>query len=112
MAATQVDIQGMVSAQGTFQSALDMTTSSYAQMDGQIVGLQASWHGDAASIYHQAMQEWLNDFNKVNSALQRMLETLSSNTNVYANVHSDTESTASRVASAMASGGGLPNFPI
>jgi len=112
MAATQVDIQGMVAAQSTFQTALDQTSSSYSQMDGQIVGLQASWQGDAASIYHQAMQEWLNDFSRVNAALQRMLETLSSNTHVYANVHSDTQSTASRVASAMASGGGLPNFPI
>ncbi|BBA96925.1 hypothetical protein RVR_2449 [Actinacidiphila reveromycinica] len=108
--ATQVDIQGMTAAQGTFQTALDETTGSYSQMDGQIMGLQASWQGDAANIYSQAMQEWLSDFSRVNNALQRMLETLSANTHVYANVHSDTNSTALQVASSMQSGVTLPGF--
>lgn len=110
MAATQVDIQGMVAAQSSFQTALDETSSSYAQMDGQIVGLQASWNGDAASIYHNAMQEWLSDFSRVNSALQRMLEQLSANTQVYDNVHTDTQDRANQVAQSV--GSGLPNFPI
>ncbi|SEO99414.1 WXG100 family type VII secretion target [Actinacidiphila rubida] len=112
MASTQVDIQGMTAAQGTFQTALDETSNSYAQMDGQIMGLQSSWQGDAANIYHNAMQEWLSDFSKVNAALQRMLEQLSANTGVYANVHSDTQDQANRLAQSMGSGGGLPNFPI
>ncbi|MGW7673281.1 WXG100 family type VII secretion target [Streptomyces sp. NPDC054775] len=108
---SQVDIQGMVAAQGSFQTALDETSRSYAQMDGQIMGLHGSWSGDAASIFSNAMQEWLNDFNQVNGALQRMLEQLSANTNVYGNVHTDTQDKANQVAQAMAQSG-LPNFAV
>src|SRR4051794_30069419 len=91
---TQVELQGMTAAQGSFQSALDHTTTSYAQMDGQIEGLRASWRGRAANIYGSAMQEWLVDFDNVNKALRRMLETLAENTHVYANTHEDTQQQA------------------
>ena len=112
MALTSVELQGMTAAQSTFQSALDEATSSYSQMDGQIEGLQASWTGDAASVYTQAMQQWLEDFNTVNQALRTMLEKLSANTNVYANTHENTQQVASQVAQAIGSGAsGLPGFP-
>ncbi|MDT0464429.1 MULTISPECIES: WXG100 family type VII secretion target [Streptomyces] len=112
MALTSVELQGMTAAQGSFQTALDETTSSYAQMDGQIEGLRASWSGDAANIYHNAMQEWLNDFDKVNQALRTMLEKLAQNTNVYANTHENTQQQAQQVAQQMGSGNiGLPGFP-
>lgn len=111
MALTSVELQGMTAAQGTFQTALDDSTSSYAQMDGQIDGLRASWTGDAANVYTQAMQQWLEDFNTVNNALRTMLEKLSANTNVYANTHEDTAQVAQQVAQNIASGvTGLPGF--
>jgi len=110
--ATSVNIPGMIAAQRSFQTAVDESSNSYAQMDGQIDGLQGSWHGDAATIYHSAMTDWLNDFATVNDALDRMLQQLSQNTGVYANVHSDTNEKAQKVAQSMAAGGGLPNFPI
>jgi WXG100 family type VII secretion target len=102
----------MIAAQGSFQTAFDECSNSYAQMDGQINGLHASWHGDAASIYQSAMVDWLDDFSKVNAALDRMLEQLSKNTGVYTDVHADTSDKAAQVAQTMANGGGLPNFPI
>ncbi|MFJ5531075.1 WXG100 family type VII secretion target [Streptomyces sp. NPDC093261] len=112
MALTSVELQGMTAAQGSFQTALDETTGSYAQMDGQIEGLRASWSGEAANIYHNAMQEWLNDFDKVNQALRTMLEKLAQNTNVYANTHENTQQQAQQVAQQMSSGNiGLPGFP-
>jgi WXG100 family type VII secretion target len=113
MALTAVELQGMTAAQGTFQNALDETTSSYSQMDGQIEGLRSQWTGDASSTYQNAMQEWLTDFQHVNTALSIMLEKLSQNTNVYANTHENTQQVAQQVASAMGSGnfGGLANFP-
>lgn len=113
MALTSVEIQGMTAAQGTFQTALDEASGSYAQMEGQIDGLRGSWSGEAAQIYHQAMQDWLSDFQKVNQALTTMLEKLAANTNVYANTHENTQQIAGQVASAMASGvTGLPGFPV
>ncbi|MFE4631699.1 WXG100 family type VII secretion target [Streptomyces mirabilis] len=112
MALTSVEIQGMTAAQGTFQTALDHTTGSYTQMDGQIEGLRTSWSGEAANVYHNAMQEWLNDFDKVNQALRTMLEKLAQNTHVYANTHENTQQQAQQVAQQISSGNvGLPGFP-
>ncbi|MET8413470.1 WXG100 family type VII secretion target [Streptomyces sp. NPDC005195] len=111
MAVTSVAIQGMTAAQASFQHALDESTTAYVQMDGQIEGLRASWSGQAALIYTQAMQEWLADFQKVNQALTQMLENLASNTKVYANTHADTEQLANQLAQNMGSGAtGLPGF--
>ncbi|MFJ8158971.1 WXG100 family type VII secretion target [Streptomyces sp. NPDC094468] len=111
MALTSVALQGMTAAQGSFQTALDDASSSYAQMDSQIEGLRSNWSGDAANVYQNAMQEWLSDFNKVNQALRTMLEKLGQNTSVYANTHQDTQQQALQVAQQMSSGSvGLPGF--
>jgi WXG100 family type VII secretion target len=110
---TQVEIQGMTAAQGSFQTALDHTTSSYAQMDGQIEGLRASWSGEASTIYVSAMHDWLTDFDKVNQALRTMLEKLAENTKVYASTHENTQQQAQQVMQQMQSGSvGLPGFPV
>ncbi|GAA3760153.1 WXG100 family type VII secretion target [Streptomyces tremellae] len=109
---TSVDIEGMKRAQGTFQTAVDESSSSYSNMEGQIEALGPAWTGQAATIFHGAMGKWLEDFRTVNQQLQRMLETLSQNTGVYANVHSDTEDKAQQVQQLISSGnlGGLPGF--
>ncbi|MGV9935194.1 WXG100 family type VII secretion target [Streptomyces olivaceoviridis] len=108
---TNVDIQGMVAAQGAFQTAVDETGRTRTQMESQIDSLIASWSGDAATVYFHAMTEWLSEYQRVCQALQRMLETLENNTNLYGNVHSGTQSQASSVAHAMATPA-LPAFPI
>jgi WXG100 family type VII secretion target len=109
---TSVELQGMTAAQNTFQTALDDASNSYAQIEGQIEALQGSWTGEAATIYGQAMQQWLQDFRTVNQALATMLEKLAQNTNVYANTHQNTEQVASQVAQTIGSGAtGLPGFP-
>ncbi|MFI9274615.1 WXG100 family type VII secretion target [Kitasatospora sp. NPDC052896] len=110
---TQVELAGMTAAQHTFQNALDHASTSYAQVEGQIEALSASWTGQAANIYQQAMQEWLADFRTVNQALTTMLEKLGSHTNIYANTHQDTEQVASQVAQQISAGGtGLAGFPV
>ncbi|MFF2141676.1 WXG100 family type VII secretion target [Kitasatospora sp. NPDC058190] len=109
---SQVELAGMTAAQGTFQHAVDEATTSYANVEGQVEALAASWTGQAASIYTQAMQQWLADFQKLNQALTTMLETLAANTHVYANTHQDTEQVAHQVAQQVASGGGLVGFPL
>ncbi|MCH0567243.1 WXG100 family type VII secretion target [Streptomyces sp. MUM 2J] len=111
MALTAVELQGMTTAQGTFQTALDEAMGAYAQMDGQIEGLRASWSGEAANIYHTAMQEWLTDFDRVNQALRTMLEKLAQNTRIYADTHENTQMEAQQIAQQMGSGVvGLPGF--
>ncbi|WP_405746019.1 WXG100 family type VII secretion target [Streptomyces sp. NBC_01525] len=109
---TSVELEGMKRAQGSFQTALDHASGSYTQMDGQIQGLRASWTGQAANIYQNAMQEWLNDFNVVNQQLGLMLEKLQENTGVYANTHEQTQQEAGQAARLISSGhAGLPGFP-
>ncbi|MEU9133299.1 WXG100 family type VII secretion target [Kitasatospora sp. NPDC048540] len=109
---TQVELAGMTAAQGTFQNAVDSATSSYAQIEGQVEALHGSWQGEAATIYGQAMQEWLADFRSLNQALTKMLETLSANTHVYANTHQDTSQVAHQVAAQVSAGSGLVGFPL
>ncbi|WP_371502788.1 WXG100 family type VII secretion target [Kitasatospora sp. NBC_00374] len=110
---TQVELQGMTAAQGSFQTALDEASNSYANVEGQVEALQASWRGQAASIYNQAMHDWLTDFQKLNGALATMLETLSANTHVYANTHEDTTQVAHQVAQQISAGNpGLAGFPL
>lgn len=108
---TSVDIQGMQAAQGSFQTAVDETTRTYTQMEGQISSLAASWTGDAASTYLGAMQEWLSEFQQVRAALGRMLETLGGNSNVYVTVHGNTQAQAAAVGKQIATPA-LPSFPI
>ncbi|MFH9090395.1 WXG100 family type VII secretion target [Streptomyces sp. NPDC017673] len=108
---TNVDIEGMVAAQGAFQTAVDETGRTRTQMETQITSLIASWSGDAATTYLGAMTEWLSEYQRVCEALQRMLETLQNNTHLYGNVHSGTQSQASAVARTMATPA-LPAFPI
>jgi WXG100 family type VII secretion target len=110
---TSVDKDGMVAAQGTFQTALDETSGAFASMDGQIEALRASWTGEAAVIYGNAMNRWLEDFNVVNQALQAMLEKLSVNTGVYAQVHENTQQQANALGQQISAGNfsGLPGFP-
>jgi WXG100 family type VII secretion target len=107
-----VDLGGMQQAQSAFQDALDHASSAFSQMDGQIEGLQASWTGQAAQIFQNAMQQWLEDLSRVNSSLSTMLETLHNNTGVYANTHADTQQQANSVRQQISSGSmGLPGFP-
>lgn len=109
---TSVDLTGMKKAQTAFQDALDHTSRTYANVDGQVEALRASWTGQAATIYGSAMDKWLEDFNVVNNSLRTMLEKLAANTGVNANTHSDTEQQAQQVQQMVSSGNyaGLPGF--
>ncbi|MFG2887805.1 WXG100 family type VII secretion target [Streptomyces sp. NPDC048297] len=108
---TQVDLDGMIQAQGAFQTAVDESARSYANMDGQYMALSGSWKGTAAAKYTEAVGSWLGEFKTLLGALENMLSTLSQNTGVYADVHAQTDQQAQAIAAAIeAGGGGLPNF--
>ncbi|MER8184560.1 WXG100 family type VII secretion target [Kitasatospora sp. NPDC094015] len=109
---SQVELAGMTAAQGTFQHAVDSATNAYANVEGQVEALAASWTGEAATIYHQAMQQWLADFRNLNQALTTMLETLAANTHVYADTHQNTSDVAHQVSQQISAGSGLVGFPL
>jgi WXG100 family type VII secretion target len=97
---TSVDIQGMTAAQSSFQNALDQCNTAYSNMTEQQSTLASNWTGEAASSFGQALSQYLEDLNTVRSQLSSMLETLSSNTGVYAN----TSEGSSQLANAFATG--------
>src|ERR1700722_4200780 len=84
---TSVDVQGMVTAQGYFQTALEQCNTAYGNMTEQQSTLAGNWSGEAASTFGVALTNYLEDFSSVISALSAMLETLSQNTGVYANTN-------------------------
>jgi WXG100 family type VII secretion target len=97
---TSVDVQGMISAQGHFQTALDQCNTAYSSMSEQQSTLTANWTGEAASSFGQALSSYLDDLSTVRTQLSNMLETLSTNTGVYSN----TSEGSSQLASAFATG--------
>jgi WXG100 family type VII secretion target len=84
---TAVDIQGMIGAQGSFQSALDHVNTAYSDMTEQQSVLAANWSGEAASNFGAALTQYLEDLGTVKTQLTGILEKLSSNTGVYANTN-------------------------
>ena len=84
---TSVDVGGMTAAQGSFQNALDACNTAYSDMTEQQSTLAANWTGEAASSFGQALSQYLEDLGTVRTQLSGILETLSSNTGVYANTN-------------------------
>jgi WXG100 family type VII secretion target len=91
---TSVDVSGMVTAQGHFQNALDQCNTAYSNMSEQQSTLMANWSGEAASSFGQALTQYLDDLQTVRTQLSTMLETLSTNTGVYANTHEGSQQLA------------------
>ncbi|MFJ3793425.1 WXG100 family type VII secretion target [Kitasatospora sp. NPDC090091] len=105
---TSVSIEGMLSAQGNFQTALDEVNRTYTQMASQIETLQASWTGEASNTYLGAMNTWIQDFGTVRGQLALMLEKLQANTGSYDTTHQATTDLASQLSKGMAAP--LPGF--
>ena len=103
---TSVDIAGMTAAQQNFQSAVDEVNTAYQSMESQQSSLAAIWTGETSTAFGQALTQWLEDFGVVRTQLQNMLETLSSNTGVYANTNEQATNSAMAAAKSM----GLPGF--
>ncbi|MFD7917711.1 WXG100 family type VII secretion target [Streptomyces sp. NPDC059740] len=103
-----VDIAGMRAAQPHFETALNETSQVYTNMSDQASTLEASWTGDAAKSFTQALNQWLENCNIVKQQLQIVTDKLAANTGSYQNVHANTSDAAAELNSAIAAG--LPGF--
>jgi WXG100 family type VII secretion target len=83
MAATSVDIEGMIKAGQGLESAHNHLQASYNNMRGQAESLQVSWRGETSSAFGVALAQWLDDFGAVLALLQGIGEALANNTGVY-----------------------------
>lgn len=104
---TSVDVQGMTTAQGNFQNALDACNTAYSEMTEQQSTLAANWTGEAASSFGQALSQFLEDLSTVRTQLSTMLETLSTNTGVYTNTNATSTDLASSFSSGLAGLNGI-----
>lgn len=103
---TSVDIAGMTAAQRNFQSAVDQVNTAYQAMETQQGALAGAWTGETSTAFGQALTRWLEDFGVVRTQLGTILETLSSNTGVYANTNEEATNTAIQAGQFS----GLPGF--
>lgn len=103
---TAVDIEGMKLAQPNFQNAVDQINTAYTAMESQQEELAASWTGETSTAFGQALAQWLSDFGVVRTQLQRILELLSTNTGIYANVNEEATNEAMKTGKFQ----GLPGF--
>ncbi|BDM74427.1 hypothetical protein HEK616_79140 (plasmid) [Streptomyces nigrescens] len=98
---TSVTVEGMHAALGAFREADSTARAQLSAMTEQVSVLTRNWTGDAAAQFGGAMHTWLEDFQTVVSALNRMVNTLEQNTGVYRSTHDSTHQAASSVASRM-----------
>ncbi|MFF8901570.1 WXG100 family type VII secretion target [Streptomyces lydicus] len=98
---TSVTVEGMNAALGAFREADSTARAQLSAMQEQVSVLTSNWTGDAAARFGGAMHTWLEDFQTVVTALDRMVNTLEQNTGVYRSTHDSTEQAASNLASRM-----------
>jgi WXG100 family type VII secretion target len=97
----------MTGAQKNFQKALDEVNTAYNNMTEQQSALAANWTGETASTFGQALNQWLEDFNTVRTQLTKILEALSANTGVYANINEQSQQMAGSFQSGLSGVQGL-----
>jgi WXG100 family type VII secretion target len=103
------DVTGMAQAQQVMQEIYGELNSAVQMLGEQQATLASNWSGEAQTAFGQALENYMNDFNKINSALVGMLETMSQNTNIYVNTN-DTSTSLATTFMNSTSGGGLVGF--
>jgi WXG100 family type VII secretion target len=104
---TSVDIAGMQAAQTSFQNALDQVNTAYNNMSEQQGALAANWSGETSSKFGMALEKWLEDFQIVQKELASIIDTLGTNTGVYANTEDESTQMANAFANGMSTQAGL-----
>jgi WXG100 family type VII secretion target len=106
-----VDVQAMVSAASEMEDKHGSIRSQVTGLQSEIDGLMASWTGQAAGQFNNAMQNFYEDCNTVLTSLQHLAQAVDSSAQNYERAHQmttdDAQSLASRISATPA---GLPGF--
>jgi WXG100 family type VII secretion target len=89
-----VDVQGMAQAQEQMQTIHGELNSAVQDLEEQQSTLAANWSGEAQSIFGQALQAFVDDFNQIINSLFIMMEVLSQNTQIYVNANDTSKAAA------------------
>jgi WXG100 family type VII secretion target len=102
------DVAGMTRAQGAMQEIYGDLNGAMQMLEEQQSSLAASWTGDAASTFSNALANFINDFRTINSALTGMMNAMSQNTGVYVNTNDTSTSMAQSFSNTTT---GMPPLP-
>ena len=64
----------MKQAAGSFAEAIESANARLRGVNSEMAMLQASWRGDAAVRFGQAMNDWEQEYDVILSRLSRLLE--------------------------------------
>ena len=81
------DVMGMAQAQNVMQEIYGELNSAMQNLSEQQATLAANWSGEAQTAFGPALDNFIADFGKINSALVGMMEALSQNTHIYVNTN-------------------------
>jgi len=81
------DVMGMAQAQNVMQEIYGELNTAMQNLSEQQSTLAANWSGEAQTAFGQALDNFIQDFGKINSALVGMMEALSQNTHIYVNTN-------------------------
>jgi WXG100 family type VII secretion target len=84
----------MTKAAGLFEGASSEATGHLKSVNEEMAALQASWTGDASLRFGRAMNDWEEEFTKVISQLNHMVEVMGGNAKAYAKAADDAEAIA------------------
>jgi len=79
------DIMGMSAAQNAMQEIYGDLNGAVTMLGDQQSNLAAAWSGEASNAFGQALNQFIDDFQKINGALIGMMNSLHANTGIYVN---------------------------
>jgi early secretory antigenic target protein ESAT-6 len=82
----QVDSEAVLSATATVQGSIGRIQAEVAGLHGQLVDLQGSWSGSAATAFQAVVAEWKGTQQRVEEALASINQALSAAARQYAEV--------------------------
>lgn len=106
-----VDVQAMVQAGSEMEDTHGNIYSQVTGLQSEIDGLMASWTGQAASQFSNAMQNFYDDCNTVLTSLQDLAQAVASSAQNYESAHQMTTDDAGSLMNRISGTAvGLPGF--
>lgn len=81
------DTTGMTQAQNAMQEVYGELNWAVQALQDQQDTLAANWGGETQTVFGQALENFIGDFDTINKALIGMMDALSKTTHVYVNTN-------------------------
>ncbi len=99
---TSVTVEGMQRAVSNMDNAKATATSDRSRIEGELGGLRAAWTGEAATVFQQAGQAWLDNMQQIIQGLESLSAAMGQGGQSYQQTHQTTIDASQRAQSAIA----------